>query len=62
MSKIGWLQLILVGPTGQSAHALEAAESQEVVFHALQFNALVTKEGDDWAQPGQLLRRCVNRP
>jgi hypothetical protein len=60
--KVGRLQLILVGPTGQSTHALEAAESQEVILHALQFDALVAKEGDDWAQPGQLLRRCVNRP
>jgi hypothetical protein len=47
--KVGRLQLILVGPTWQCAHALEAAESQEVVLHALQFDALVAKEGDDWA-------------
>jgi hypothetical protein len=60
--KIGGLQLILIGPTWQCAHALEAAESQEVILHALQFDALVAKKGDDWAQPGQLLRRCVNRP
>jgi hypothetical protein len=60
--EVGRLQLILIGPAWQCAHALEATESQEVILHALQFDALVAKEGDDWAQPSQLLRRCVNRP
>jgi len=60
--EVGRLQLILVGATWQGAHALEAAEAQEIVFHALEFDALVTEEVDDRAQPGQLLRRRVNRP
>jgi hypothetical protein len=60
--KVDRLQLILVGATWQGAHALEAAEAQEIVFHALEFNALVTEEVDDRAQPSQLLRRRINRP
>jgi transposase-like protein len=60
--EVGRLQLILVGATWQGAHALEAAEAQQVILHALEFDALVAEEADDRAQPGQLLRCRVNRP
>ena len=45
-----------------SDDALEATEAEQVIFHALQLDALVAEEGDDRAQPGQLLRCRVNRP
>jgi hypothetical protein len=60
--EVSRLQLILVGAAWQCAHALKAAEAQEIVLHALKFNALVAEEGDDRAQPGQLLRCRVDRP
>jgi hypothetical protein len=60
--EVGRLQLILVGAAWEGAHALKAAEAQEIVLHALKFNALVAEEGDDRAQPGQLLRCRVDRP
>jgi hypothetical protein len=47
--KVGRLQLILIGAAWQSAHALKAPEAEQVVFHALQLNALITEEGDDRA-------------
>ena len=60
--KVGGLQLILISTTWQRAHALEATKAEQVIFHALQLDALVAEEGDDRAQPGQLLRCRVNRP
>jgi hypothetical protein len=60
--EVSWLQLILVGATWQGAHALKATEAQQVILHALQFDALVAEEGDDRAQPGQLLRCRIDRP
>ena len=60
--KVGGLQLILISTAWQGAHALEATKAEQVIFHALQLDALVAEEGDDRAQPGQLLRCRVNRP
>jgi hypothetical protein len=60
--KVDRLELILIGAAWQGAHALKATEAQQVILQALQFNALVAEEGDDRAQPCQLLRRRINGP
>jgi hypothetical protein len=60
--EVGWLQLILVGTTWQGTHPLKATEAQQVILHALQLDALVAEEGNDRAQPGQLLGCRIDRP